>query len=188
MKKIIERIAIVLYFIGLFAFPIYKVFIEAPVHIDGFLSFCGLILVFLLYLVGWWFFFTPICWIIASFFFLTGDDAKDMRYGCGYPSLAVISFVVCVVLYGKCHHDTNNTIKTDGFYKPVKERRYTPAKKSIKDNKDIDNRVYICTGPKSRRYHRSPYCRGLNRCSDEIEAVDVETAEEYDRTPCRICY
>ncbi len=186
MKKIIEKIAIALYFIGLFAFPVYKI-IETQIQIDGFLSLCGLILSFLLYLFGWWFFYTPICGIIASFFFLKGDDAKDMRCGCGYPLLAVILFIVGSILFSKCHNDTNNTTKTDGVYTSVKGLRYNPTK-NIKDDKRINNRVYICTGPQSRRYHRSPYCRGLNNCSYDIEAVDVETAEDKDRTPCGICY
>lgn len=187
MKKLIKRSAIVLFYIGLFAFPVYKAFIETQVQIDSFFSFYKSSLKFILYLVGWWFIYIPICWIIASFLFMKGNDAKDIREGCGYPSLAVISVVVCIVLYNKCHHDTNNTTKTNSFYNSEKHR-LAPTKKSIKDDEDIDNRVYICTGLQSKRYHRSPYCRGLNSCSDEIEAVDVETAEDYDRTPCGICY
>lgn len=182
MKKAIERIAIVLYYIGLVALPIYNVFIKEQVQIDGFVSLCGLLFSFLLYLVGWWFIWTPISLVIASCFFLKGDDAKDMRYGCGYPSLAVISFIICIVLYNKCNEDTNNNNEH------IKEQMYDSTKKLIKNNKDIDGRVYICTGPQSKRYHRSSYCRGLNNCSGNIKAVNIETAEAYNRTPCRICY
>ena len=167
MKKIIEKIAIALYFIGLFAFPIYKVFIEAQVQIDGFPSFYKLVLKFLFYLVCCWFMYTPVCAIIASFFFLKGDDAKDMRYGCGYPSLAIISIIICVVLYNKCHNDTNTT-KTNSFYKPEKEYRHTPAIKSekiINYDEDIEDPVYICTGPQSRRLRNS-----MSRTSQVLSA------------------
>lgn len=29
--------------------------------------------------------------------------------------------------------------------------------------------VYICTGPQSRRYHKSASCKGLRNCSREIK-------------------
>ena len=48
--------------------------------------------------------------------------------------------------------------------------------------------VYICTGETSTKYHRDHDCRGLYRCSGEIEEVSVEEAEDMGRTPCKICY
>ena len=48
--------------------------------------------------------------------------------------------------------------------------------------------VYICTGETSTKYHCDPDCRGLSRCSGEIEEVSEEEAENMGRTPCKICY
>lgn len=48
--------------------------------------------------------------------------------------------------------------------------------------------VYICTGASSRKYHVSPECKGLKRCSAEIIAVTIKEAESEGKTPCKICY
>lgn len=48
--------------------------------------------------------------------------------------------------------------------------------------------VYICTGYMSECYHEDPDCRGLIRCSRDIEEITIEDAEEMGRRPCRICY
>ena len=48
--------------------------------------------------------------------------------------------------------------------------------------------VYICTGPKSERYHNTKNCRGLNKCSASIEKVTLKKAKEMGRTACGICY
>lgn len=49
-------------------------------------------------------------------------------------------------------------------------------------------KVYICTGPQSKRYHCTPNCRGLNSCSKEIKEVTIEYAKKIGRTPCGWCY
>ena len=48
--------------------------------------------------------------------------------------------------------------------------------------------VYICTGPKSKRYHCTKNCRGLNSCSESIEKVTLTKAKELGRDACGICY
>ncbi len=48
--------------------------------------------------------------------------------------------------------------------------------------------VFICTGGKSKKFHATPKCRGLNRCSGRIIEITIEKAESKGRTPCRICY
>lgn len=48
--------------------------------------------------------------------------------------------------------------------------------------------VFICTGSSSKRYHSDRDCKGLSRCSGEIEEVSEEEAEDMGRTPCKICY
>lgn len=53
---------------------------------------------------------------------------------------------------------------------------------------EYDSNVYICTGESSTKYHSDPDCRGLSRCSGEIEEISEEEAEDMGRTPCKICY
>lgn len=51
-----------------------------------------------------------------------------------------------------------------------------------------DSYVYICTGPKAKRYHKTEKCRGLQNCSGEITKVTIEKAKAGGKTPCKICY
>lgn len=50
-----------------------------------------------------------------------------------------------------------------------------------------DNRVYICTGPQSKSYHKDTNCYGLQSCSADIEETTVEQAKDEGRKPCRYC-
>lgn len=51
-----------------------------------------------------------------------------------------------------------------------------------------DTYVYICTGPQSKRYHRTSTCKGLKSCSKEVVKVTLEKARNMNRTPCGYCY
>lgn len=70
-----------------------------------------------------------------------------------------------------------------------KSANVEPEKKesSVRSAGSSDN-VFICTGESSERYHCDRDCRGLSRCSGEIEEVSEEEAEDMGRTPCKICY
>lgn len=48
--------------------------------------------------------------------------------------------------------------------------------------------VYVCTGPSATRYHRTPDCSGLNRCSREIKKITLAEAEKKGRTACKKCF
>lgn len=48
--------------------------------------------------------------------------------------------------------------------------------------------VYICTGPKSRVYHKTDDCTGLSRCSGSIKKITIEEAKTRNRRPCKWCY
>lgn len=48
-------------------------------------------------------------------------------------------------------------------------------------------KVYICTGPQSKVYHKSDDCYGLTNCSGEIKRVTLSEAEDMGRRPCEIC-
>lgn len=47
-----------------------------------------------------------------------------------------------------------------------------------------ENKVYICTGKGSKRYHYSKSCRGLSRCSNTVKMVTLEKAHAMGRTLC----
>lgn len=51
-----------------------------------------------------------------------------------------------------------------------------------------DGKVYICTGPQSKRYHCTPKCKGLHSCSKKVIAVSLSKARSMGRTPCGWCY
>lgn len=51
-----------------------------------------------------------------------------------------------------------------------------------------DTYVYICTGPQSKKYHKTENCRGLNKCSGSIKKITLDEAKQIGRTPCKICY
>ena len=53
---------------------------------------------------------------------------------------------------------------------------------------DSGGNVFVCTGGSSKRYHCERDCKGLSRCSGEIEEISEEEAEDMGRTPCKICY
>ncbi|MBP5369650.1 MAG: hypothetical protein J6Z01_14490 [Bacteroidales bacterium] len=47
--------------------------------------------------------------------------------------------------------------------------------------------VYICNGPQSVAYHLTSKCRGLDRCSTEIQALTESQAINKGRRLCKIC-
>ena len=49
------------------------------------------------------------------------------------------------------------------------------------------SKVYICTGPQSKRYHITQNCRGLSKCSGTIKTITLEDAQKMGRTPCGYC-
>lgn len=44
--------------------------------------------------------------------------------------------------------------------------------------------VYICNGRYSKRYHLTPYCRGLSNCRASVSSVSVDEARNVGRTLC----
>lgn len=59
---------------------------------------------------------------------------------------------------------------------------------SMGEQPQASAKVYICTGPQSKRYHKTPDCQGLRSCSKEIKEVTLEYAKKLGRTPCGYCY
>lgn len=44
--------------------------------------------------------------------------------------------------------------------------------------------VYICKGSNSYVYHYSPHCRGLRRCSTDLQKLTAREAKEKERKLC----
>jgi hypothetical protein len=51
-----------------------------------------------------------------------------------------------------------------------------------------EDNVFLCNGPKSKVYHRSESCKGLNKCSTQIAKVSLSIAQSKGRRACRIEY
>ncbi|MEW7279041.1 hypothetical protein ABW636_10645 [Aquimarina sp. 2201CG1-2-11] len=49
---------------------------------------------------------------------------------------------------------------------------------------EADKHVYICKGPKSKKYHYDENCRGLSKCSTDISEVSLKDAKKEERTLC----
>lgn len=48
--------------------------------------------------------------------------------------------------------------------------------------------VYVCNGPSATKYHKTKNCRGLSRCSTNIEKISKSDAVKKGRSACKICY
>ncbi|MBQ7853125.1 MAG: hypothetical protein IJ342_09695 [Muribaculaceae bacterium] len=53
---------------------------------------------------------------------------------------------------------------------------------------EAEEYVYICTGPSSKRYHKTERCKGLRKCSDDVIRISKSQAINQGKTPCKICY
>lgn len=53
---------------------------------------------------------------------------------------------------------------------------------------DLGDAVYVCTGPKAKKYHSSSSCSGLNKCSVRIVRVSKSEAQAKGYTACRKCH
>lgn len=85
-----------------------------------------------------------------------------------------------------CVNSSFNT--TDSFLGQDAKAVVAHASTANKFSASSEVTVYICTGPKSKRYHRFSGCKGLKRCSDEIQAIPFSRAKALGRTPCKWCY
>lgn len=47
--------------------------------------------------------------------------------------------------------------------------------------------MWICGGPKSKRYHSTRNCSGLKRCSRTPRKISLSEARARHYTPCRRC-
>lgn len=62
----------------------------------------------------------------------------------------------------------------------------TTTQKESKSHKGSSNgrTVYICTGPHATKYHSTPYCSGLNKCSGNV----VARSNTGGYSPCARCH
>ena len=55
---------------------------------------------------------------------------------------------------------------------------------SCSSNEVSETYVYICKGSNSYAYHYSPNCRGLRRCSTDLEKLTIKEAVGKGRKLC----
>lgn len=105
-----------------------------------------------------------------SYKYIFSDKHEDgcIKYGCGVIFVFMTIYLIFVTLATLKWMD-NKSYKESG-------------------DKTSFVSVYICTGETSTKYHRDRDCKGLSRCSGEVEEVSEEEAEDMGRTPCQICY
>lgn len=51
-------------------------------------------------------------------------------------------------------------------------------------NEVSETYVYICKGPNSAAYRYNPHCRGLRRCSTDLQKLTAREAKEKERKLC----
>lgn len=51
----------------------------------------------------------------------------------------------------------------------------------------LDSKVYICTGNRSKHFHTIDDCPSLNRCTGDIEEVELRQAIAKNRKRCKVC-
>lgn len=103
----------------------------------------------------------------------------ERLFGIELPLPVVLSLLGIGIWYG---YNINN------FLSESSNKRVTIERKKNVPIKNETSSVYICTGETSTKYHCDRDCKGLSRCSGEIEEVSEEEAEGMGRTPCKICY
>lgn len=114
-------------------------------------------------------------WLIIAF-----------SWALGFMFLGAIFFSAVGYCYQTVFGVKHDTIYID------KVKAVTPLMSNVASVREVnysadDDEVYICTGGSSKRYHYDPDCRGLSRCTGDIEAISISEAEDIGRTPCRLC-
>ena len=103
--------------------------------------------------------------------------------------MKTIKNLMSVVLLGSSIALFSCTQDSHAMQKLVSSRSYSDFSFSDEEVEETgDEKVYICTGPSSKRYHKSSDCMGLSSCSADIRCVTIGYAEELGRTPCKRCY
>lgn len=91
-------------------------------------------------------------------------------------SLTIVVLLSANHSYG--HNGNTASTRTNPIAKTEVAQKHNPQKNDVE--------VYVCTGPKAKRYHRNTNCSGLNRCSAKIKAYKLNNVPNR-YTPCRKC-
>lgn len=109
--------------------------------------------------------------VLLSFLFWRNETGRELRKSClaHIIVLLVIPGILALICM-KCCSSNSSSPKTN----------------SLMSNPS-SSYVYICTGPKSHKYHTDEYCKGLSSCSGDIIRMDIEEAYDSGYTPCKWC-
>lgn len=172
-KKFKDNAFLLLYFILLLIYPVYDIINKINNGIT--ISISDLLTDF----VCSWFFITVIGVVTYGFYLYFFDKDRE-NGGCIVFYFLLVAIPMAFVFTTRSCQEKHNPYNSNEQINTLKNQEM--------HKKRILNIVYICTGPQSKRYHRTSYCRGLDSCSDDIEEIDVSEAKDRGRTPCGICY
>ena len=115
---------------------------------------------------------------------------------CSGPSISrgdvLIGNIVVKHLYREVYANNNNT-KTNVFI----EYHYSNINTAfewlenfgkIPTDQPVDPIVYVCTGPKAKRYHSKKNCQGICNCSSAIIEMKESAAKQKGYSKCGFCY
>lgn len=104
--------------------------------------------------------------------------------------MKIINHLMLVALLGISIMLCSCTENSQAMTKQNNDRLYSTLSLAEyeEESTESEGKVYICTGPSSKRYHKSSDCMGLSSCSADIRCVTVDYAEKLGRTPCKRCY
>ncbi len=54
----------------------------------------------------------------------------------------------------------------------------------LENDQHVTQKVYICTGAYSTKYHFTRKCRGLSNCKGKIQSIELSKAKALKRTLC----
>ena len=67
------------------------------------------------------------------------------------------------------------------------DKKANQINKLVEEPANAVGRVYICTGPQAKSYHKNKECYGLQSCSADVAEITLDEAEDQGRHPCRYC-
>lgn len=127
----------------------------------------------------------------------------------GYAIIGLFVMGILFVLIDKCSNNSNrvNTTYTkqdaydkDSYKVPMSSSsKELPTEESVIEKREVETykpterllpktqsarSFYICNGKYAKRYHLSPYCRGLSNCKSTVSSISLEDVSASGRSLC----
>jgi hypothetical protein len=127
----------------------------------------------------------------------------------GYAIIGLFVLGIFLVLTDKCSDNSNRSNQTyskqdihdsDSYKVPLDNgSKVLPTEEPVIEKKEIETyksaerlipksktakSVYICNGKYAKRYHLSPYCRGLSNCKSTVSSISLEDVNASGKSLC----